>query len=87
MTLCSYCLMAGEEREEWRGRYNVTLCSYCLMAEEQREEWRGRCNVTLCSYCLMVRRVTMTHGEFISVGLGVGIKNWQIGVQQHCDVG
>jgi len=32
VTLCSYCLMAGEQREEWRGRYNVTLCSYYLMA-------------------------------------------------------
>jgi hypothetical protein len=25
-------LGVGEQREEWRGRYNVTLCSYCLMA-------------------------------------------------------
>ena len=40
---------AGEQRDEWRGRYNVTLCSYCLKAGEQREEWRGRYNVTLCS--------------------------------------
>ena len=39
MTLCSYYLVAGEQREEWRGIYNVTLCSYCLMAGEQREEW------------------------------------------------
>ena len=54
------------------GRY-VTLCSYCLTAGEQREEWRGRYNVTLCSYCLMAMKVAMTHGEFISVGLGVGL--------------
>ena len=62
MTLCSYCLMAGEQREEWRGRYNVALCSYCLMAGEQRVEWRGRYeyNVTFCSYCLMALRVAMT---------------------------
>jgi len=32
--------MAGEHREEWLGRYNVTLCSYFLMAGEQRDEWR-----------------------------------------------
>jgi hypothetical protein len=43
--------------------------------------------VTLCSYCLVVRRVGMAHGEFISVGLGVGDENWGIGVQQHSDVG
>jgi hypothetical protein len=35
----------------------------------------------------MALRVAMTHGKFISVGLGVGAKNWRIGVQQHCDVG
>jgi len=29
--------MAGEQREEWRGRYNVTLSSSSLMAGEQRE--------------------------------------------------
>ena len=29
----------------------------------------------------------MIHGEFISGRLGVGTKNWRIGVQQHCDVG
>jgi len=40
VTFCSYCLMAGEHREEWLGRYNVTLCSYFLMAGEQRDEWR-----------------------------------------------
>ena len=39
----------------------------------QRKEWRGRYNVTFCSYCLMALRVAMTHGEFISVGLGVGL--------------
>ena len=43
--------MAGEQREEWRGRYNVTLCSYCLMTGEKREEWRGdimgHCAVTV----------------------------------------
>ena len=39
MTFCSYCLMAGEQREEWRGRYNVTFCIYCLMAGEKGEEW------------------------------------------------
>jgi hypothetical protein len=33
--------MAGEQRDEWRGRYNVTLCSYCLIAGEQRVEWSG----------------------------------------------
>jgi len=38
--------MAGEQREEWRGGYNVTLSSYCLMAGEQREEWSRRYNVT-----------------------------------------
>ena len=32
VTLCSYCLMAGEQRKEWRGSYNVTLCSYSVMA-------------------------------------------------------
>jgi ABC-type uncharacterized transport system permease subunit len=85
--------MTGEQREEWRGRYNVTFCSYCLtalrvaMTGEQREEWRGRYNVTFCSYCVMALRVTMTHREFISVGLGVGDKKWRIGVQQHCDFG
>jgi len=42
------------------------------MAGEQREEWRGRYNVTFCSYCLMALRVAMTHGEFISIGLGMG---------------
>jgi hypothetical protein len=47
----------------------------------------GRYNVTLCGYCLVALRVAMTCGEFISVGLGVGAKNWRIGVQQHCDVG
>jgi hypothetical protein len=35
----------------------------------------------------MALRVAMTHGEFISVGLGVGDKNWRIGVQQLCDFG
>ena len=70
--LCSYCLMAGEQREEWMGRY-LTLCIYCLMAGEQREEWRRRYNVTFCSYCLIALRVAMTHGEFISSGLGVGL--------------
>jgi hypothetical protein len=24
--------MVEEQREEWRGEYNVTFCSYCLMA-------------------------------------------------------
>ena len=64
----------------------MTFCSYCLMAGEQRGEWRGRNNVTLCSYCLMALRVAMTYYEFISVGLGVGTRNWRIVVQQHCDV-
>ena len=27
MTFCSYCLMAGEQRKEWRGQYNMTFCS------------------------------------------------------------
>jgi len=51
----------------------VTFCSYCLMAGEQREAWRGRYNVTFCSYCLMALSVAMTHGEFSSVGMGVGL--------------
>ena len=55
--------MAGEQREEWRGRY-VTLCS-CLMAGEQREEWRGIYNVTLCSYCLMAGEQRKSGGEDI----------------------
>ena len=42
VTLSSYCLVAGEQREVWSGRYNVTLCVYCLVVGEQREEWRGR---------------------------------------------
>ena len=43
--------------------------------------------MTFCSYCLMALRVAMTHGEFISNGLGVGTKSRRIGVQQSCDVG
>jgi len=43
--------------------------------------------VSFCGYCLVALMVVMTHGEFISVGLGVGDKNWQIGVQENCDVG
>jgi hypothetical protein len=35
----------------------------------------------------MALRVAMTYGEIISVGLGVGAKNWRIGVQQQYDVG
>jgi hypothetical protein len=34
--------MAGEQREEWRGRYNVTLCSYSLMAGEQKRVVEGK---------------------------------------------
>jgi hypothetical protein len=34
----------------------------------------GRYNVTLCSYCLVALRVAMPHGEFVSVGLGVGTR-------------
>jgi len=43
--------------------------------------------VTFCSYCLMALTVAMTDGQFISVGLGVGARNWRIGVEQDCDVG
>ena len=43
--------------------------------------------MTLCSYCLVALRAAMTYGEFICVGLGVGVNNWRIGVQQRCDVG
>jgi hypothetical protein len=40
--------MTGEQREEWRGRYNVTFCSHCLMAlrvamtGEQRDGVEGK---------------------------------------------
>jgi len=33
----------------------------------------GRYNMTFCSYSVMAMKVDMTHGEFISVGLGVGL--------------
>jgi hypothetical protein len=35
----------------------------------------------------MALMVGMTHGEFISVELGVVTKNWRITMQQQCDVG
>ena len=75
-----------EQREELRGRYNVTLCSYCLMAGEQREEWRGRYNVTLCSYCLMALRVAMIHGELTAL-YWAWVLDGRIGMQQLCDIG
>jgi len=42
VTFCSYCLMAGEKREEWRGRYNVTLSSYCLMVHRTERGVEGK---------------------------------------------
>ena len=45
--------MVGEQRGEWRGRYDEIFCISCLIAVEEREDWGGRYDVTLCSYCLM----------------------------------
>jgi hypothetical protein len=71
------------------GSDRITVNKYLGRGTQKVRGVGGRYNVTLCSYCLMVQRVAMirVHGEFIRDGLGVGARNWRIGVQQYCDVG